>query len=385
MEKIKIFHSADMHGDLDSLDTYIEYVREKKPDITLVTGDLVHGVFTEEELKQYMKHRELYEGTKMSLLGKVIEEAKKIGKEKIMELFPPQLFQAIQEDSLKEKSIIDIHEDNEPSTKDLHEMINPKTPPAIANAISPYLDARETYQKYVQTGRESMESQYRDIKRIIENTDCLILPGNHDGECLEEILSEKNIHKKSVTTKDIKIAGYGSAAGMPVWIPSALLEKFRGIKVVNKQEKELVYDGSEAGWFMIEEDPDIAVFHETPLIDESLMAYVKNESPYLILAGHLHEGIGIYKFNEGSHLILPGKLGNPDMEPKDHSTLRTFVEIDLLKEKETSVRLQPEKVTFHQIKNGKIEPFAEYKFDEHGNFKSKENISKDCSSLKGWL
>lgn len=192
MEKIKIFHSADMHGDLDSLDTYVEYAREKKPDITLVTGDLVHGVFTEEELKHYMKHRELYEGTKMSLLGKVIEEAKTIGKEKIMELFPPQLFQAIQEDSLKEKSELDIHEDGEPSTKDLKLLIkNPKILPSIANVISPYLDARETYQKYVQTGRESMESQYKDIKRITENTNCIILPGNHDGECLEEILSEK--------------------------------------------------------------------------------------------------------------------------------------------------------------------------------------------------
>ncbi len=384
MEKIKIFHSADMHGDLDSLDTYIEYTREAKPDITLVTGDLINSVFTEEELKQYMKHRELYEGTKMSLLGKVIEEAKKIGKEKIMELFPPQLFQAIQEDSLKEKSIIDIHEDNEPSTKDLHEMINPKTPTSIANAISPYLDARETYQKYVQNGRYNMESQYRDIKRIIENTDCIILPGNHDGECLEEILSEKNLHKKSLTIKDIKISGYGSAKGAPVWIPSALLEKFKGIQVVNQQEKELVYDGSEAGWFMIEEDPDIAVFHETPFADESIRTYIQNESPYLILAGHLHEGIGIYKFNEESHLILPGKLGNPGMEPKDHSTLRTFVEIDMLKEKETSVRLQPEKVTFHQIKNGKIELFAEYKFNEKGNLESSK-FENEYERIRGRL
>lgn len=135
---------------------------------------------------------------------------------------------------------------------------------------------------------------------------------------------------------------------------------------------------------MIEEDPDIAVFHETPFADESLRTYIQNESPYLILAGHLHEGIGIYKFNEESHLILPGKLGNPDMEPKDHSTLRTFVEIDMLKEKETSVRLQPEKVTFHQIKNGGIEPFAEYNFNEEGNLESAK-FSKEYKQIKGRL
>ena len=388
MEKIKIMHCADVHGDLDALKIYSNYVKEKKPGMSYVTGDLINEVFSDEEVKEFLQ----YEITAKNLLETIQSEANNIGGENMMKLISQELFNAIATDTLEEGSLIEIpgKEQEGPSTKDLYDLLkNPQAPLSLGNATKQYLDARENreknQEKYVKIAETSMRLQYEEMEKILEGTDCLVLPGNYDGSCLEDIMSERNMHKKSKTIKDIKITGYGSAKGSPSWIPEELREEFQRIRALN-EKKEVVYEGSEAGLFMIEEDPEIALLHETPFNEEGLQTYIANEQPYIVLSGHMHEMRGINKLGENTHLIMPGKLGKAPAEIPELQELKTFVEIDLNKEGEGEDKiLKLEKVTYHQIKENTLQPFMTYEFDEHGDLKSKNNFSRDCGFIGGWL
>lgn len=396
MEKIILSHGADPHGDLEAMNIYADYIKEQKPNISFLTGDLIHRTFTKEQLESASKISEIYGEKQGALVNAVAEEAKAIGKEKMNGIFPFSLFEAVREDSLVEESIIETPYENKeekaPSTKDLHDLIKPATPQKILNPIKEYLDAREKFNEHmgerVKIGEQSMELQYKEIGKILEDTTCLVIPGNYDGKCLEKIMPERNMHgKKSRIIEGIKIAGFGSAAnGMPWWLPEELLEEFRPVTVKNEKTEQLLYKGSEAGWFMIREDPDIAVLHETPLTDQGLSIYMQNEQPYIILAGHLHEVLQPKKLNTKTRLIMPGKLGTiptleEDLIEEQNATeltkaaksgfryLRTFVEVHLQKEGEgENIILQPERISYKQIKNGKVEPLMEFKYDKEGQF-----------------
>lgn len=401
MEKIKIMHCADVHGDLDALEIYANQIKEKNPDIATVTGDLINEVFTEEESKEFFQYKEgeesQYQEKVKNILNTVQAEVDVIGSEKMVEIFPQELFKAIMTDTLEEGSILELpgEEQKGPSTKDLYELSkNPITPISIRNAVNQYLDAREKRGKkreeggFIKIAETSMKTQYREIEKIIEDTECLVLPGNYDGRCLEEIMPERKIHKEIKTIKDIKIAGYGSAKEIPPWIPKELIEEFRGIVVIDKEseEDEPIYQGSEAGWFMIQEDPDIVLLHQIPQNDEGLQMYIMNDQPYILLTGHIHEAIRIGKLSENTHLIMPGKLGKAPAETPQLEELKTFVEIDINKEGRGDDKiLTLEKVMYYQIKDGKIIPFREYKFDDNGNFKRKENLSNEAMMFIGPL
>ncbi|MDP2908270.1 MAG: metallophosphoesterase [Nanoarchaeota archaeon] len=387
MEKIRIFHSADPHGDMEAIKTYSEHIKKEKPDMAFIAGDLIDGVFTESQLEAYAKDMLQYKNEKEKLITVVIKEAKIKGEEEINKIFPLALLPAIAEEELEDESIIE--QPNKPkgnflSTKKLYEISNDPQPPIeIRSAITRYLNAREAYGKHTQTGKESMESQYRDIDSILEDTNCLVIPGNHDGKCLEGILLEKYIHKQGRTIKGIKIAGYGSSNARPAHIPGELLEDFPFCKIGNRTTKEVVYQGSEAGWFLIEKEPDIAVVHTPPMADEGIGVYFANEKPYLLLAGHIHQLIGVQKIGQNSHLVMPGKLGY-HKGTEGFEELKTFAEIHMEKEGTENIALQPEKILYHQIKDGKIKPFMEYTLKD-GVPAEKKYLSEDCVLLRGWM
>jgi len=395
MEKIKILHSADAHGDLEAIKIYSDYIKKQKPDIAFLTGDLIHRVYTKENLNACSKEIEEYQNKKGALLSAVAEEVKKIGGKKMNEIFPAELFAAIQNDELKESSIILPAEENQEekiySTKDLHEMVkDTKTiPQRIWEEITPYLNARERFKEYqkehVTIAERSMETQYNEIKRMLQGTDCLVLPGNHDGKCLEKIMPERNMHRNTKTIKGILISGYGSAKGKPWWIPEALLEDFRIF--TKTHEGKILGQIPEAVDFIMKQDPEIAVFHETAYTDEIIRSYITHKGPDIVLAGHMHEQVLPEKCNIGTYLIMPGKLGTaPTLEgglieltyeeslieaPKEgFRYVRTFVEIDLLKEGECNdLVLKPKNIFYKQIKNNKVAPLAEFEYNDIGLLK----------------
>lgn len=357
MEKIRIFHSADAHGDLEAIKIYSDHIKEQKPDIAFLTGDLIDGVFPTEQLKEYVPIIREYEKKKYALLKSAVEGLNIVGPEEMMKLFPQELFQAIKNGTLEDDALIEIPGKirGAPSTKDLNDLLNnPAVLPSVGAAIEPYLKARETYKEPYKLAKQSMESQYKEIAKILEGLPCLVLPGNHDGKCLEEIMGNRNLHKDGIIFKGIKIAGYGSAKGVPQGMPPELLENFPMFKdTITKEDEKIEYEGSEAGAFMIYKDPDIAVLHETPFADEGIKAYITTEQPYLILTGHLHDLIGAtYEFGKNTCLIMPGKLGIDEKTP-----LRTFVEIELQKEEGKSY-IESVDFSYKQIKDDKIEPYT---------------------------
>lgn len=407
MEKIKIFHSADAHGDIEAIKIYSDHIKEQKPCIAFLTGDLIHRVYTKEQFDSHDKKVQEYVEKKKALVDVVAEEAKRIGPEKMNEIFPIALFKAIQSDELAEGSLILSPEENQEqktySTIDLYNMVkDPKQiPKKIWEEIMPYLNVRERFKEHLKehitVAEQSMETQYKEIAKILEGTDCLVLPGNHDGKCLEEIMSERDIHKDYKIIKGIKIAGYGSAKGQPWWIPEVLLEDFQFI--VKTQEGKIMYQIPEAVQFIMKQDPDIAVFHETAYTDEVIKSYIRHKGPDIILTGHVHELVRPEKQNIGTYLIMPGKLGIiPPLEggliellgepefikapTAGFSQLRTFVELYLQKEGEDEkLSLQPEKIVYKHIKNGKIIPLIEFNYAEEGVFKESHVLDKEAYAL----
>jgi len=385
MEKIKILYCTNVNEDLEALKTYSDYVRETKPDMNFVAGNLIDEVLTEEELESFLKlEKNEYNDAKKKIIEAIQEEAKLQGIEDPNEInekiFPYELFDAIMKDRLKEGSIIEnpLESDEGYTTQNLNEFIKPETPLHISSAINNYLKVMETRQKYVHEAEKNMKSKYEKIKEILASTNAFVLPGNYDGKCLEDIMQEKNLHKKFTKIEDIPIAGYGSSDEIPTWIPQGLREDFNILTAVNDGKPVQV---SEAGMFMMERDPDIALLHKSPLREKILNIYMNKEKPYLLLTGDLNEDIGVNRQGENTHIIMPGKLGAAILE-KDTIDLKTFVEIDMLKGEDV---MQLEKVTYHQIKDDGIVPFMEYNFDKNGNFQSKTCISEDSKLLTGVL
>ncbi len=371
--KIRIMHAADLHGDFDALAAYAKAVQNSQPDIAFIGGDLIEGVFTDEELQDYSEVFNDYHQTRLNLLTIVSEEFK-INQDLIKNLFPPSLFHALKDDLLEEGTLIETlsgdndNGDNKPTTRDLYKILeNPLVPINIGNAVQAYLKIRESMSKYVEIGRKSMEHQYSEIKNVLEDSSILVIPGNQDGKCLEDVLNNFSLHKKVIDIKGLKFAGYGGASGIPQWIPTELLEIFEYFVI--QQETGESAPISEATRFFINNPADIFLTHECPVKDEGLSRFIQEKQPSLMLAGHIHEMVGLFKVGR-SYLIQPGKLGATDMSHEVN--LRTFTSVTIIRQDNSDPHLNIHSVDYSYLDDkNEVQPLMNYSFDSKGNFKSK--------------
>lgn len=386
MEKIRIFYAADLHGDFSSLKAVKDYLKGTNFDITLITGDILDLPFSEKEIEAYLKPRKEgqeviknFAEKKKDLVTKIAEQHE-ITPELIEKTVPPEIFEKIQKNQI---TLMELYA--------LRDEVEIPLESGIRGAIVGYSKAREKLnelqknfeeheKKYIGIAENNMKKSYQEFKQALSGVEFLTLPGNHDGKCLEEILKEESLHKKTKEIKGVKIAGYGSAQGVPNVVPEEVLEPFMYHKVKTENGEGLF---SDAGNFMLEQEPHIAVLHETPLTDDGLRIYAANKKPTIILAGHMHEMIRPYKLNDDTRLIMPGKLGKTKAPTKELEELKTFVEIDLVKEgKDKNLKLQLEKVSYKHIKGGKVVPLAEYNYDKKGKLNT-ATFSEEFDSIPG--
>lgn len=366
MEKIRIFYAADLHGDFDSLKTIKDYIKEIKPDVTLITGDLIHIPFSEKELETYLKPHEKDRELKKDFIKKKMDLLNKIQQAAtpdLMRIITQETFNRIQTDEITDMELYALSG---------NPVIIPQS--GVGGAMLGYSKARdqmkefqkdieEHEEKYIKIAENNMKNSYEEIKKILSGIGYLTLPGNHDGKCLEEILGEESLHKKVKNVKDLKITGYGGAAVTMEILSSTFVEFVEGR--TEKDGKPAIF--SEPLGFLMKENPDIAVTHEIPLGaipkigSEGLGIYVAEKKPALVLSAHMHMFHGVYPFqtNNKTILVMPGKLGRVEEEPSErHNNLRTFAEIEATRQENG---LNIDKVTIKRLTDkDEIKILSEY-------------------------
>ena len=275
---MKILNCSDIHGDLELLENFRDYSLTRDDlDVIVVSGDLInHCWSSQEDFDKFKESREVL---------RKIREVNKIN--------APLYGLA--------KHILD-------------------------NEMALDLRAVSTdYLESLKSGDETMRVQYDQIKEIFDtfNGKVFTIPGNYDGVCLDEIMTEENLHKKPIEHDGAKFAGYGGADVIPGHMPEDLIVDY---VEYNTPEGTV----SEPFNFLTGEDPDVAIIHNPPYgccdevgpgksrIGEDLkepihvgskgtFKYVENENPNLVLCGHRH-GLEIAKLGD-TVVVNPGNLG----------------------------------------------------------------------------
>ena len=293
---MKILYSADLHGDGEALHLFSAYASNRK-DINAViySGDLIAPPLDNEQMKDFLEVKQILGG---------IREKNKI----------PYSLAQIAKTFMEGEGV-------DESLKSLS----------------------KSYLIYASLSKENMLAQYKAIKEKFSkfSVPVLTLPGNHDGKCLEEILGEENLHMKTKDVNGIKFAGYGGAEVIPVWMPEELAMNYQEVL-----DDNYIFHSQPLG-FLSQQNADIAVVHNPPFgacditknldkvvdkeynqDDEShvgskgIASYIMQDSPRVVLAGHIHESIGVEQKGY-SYVLNPGNIGRY-LNEKNHGTFMEF-------------------------------------------------------------
>ena len=275
---MKILYVTDIHGDFDALRLVTQYAKQTKPDLMVVSGDLIDGAFESE------RHLKLNKGA-----SKFLEKIRKDNKLNMsLEMIANGLLES----------------------KEIPEEVK---------------KAADIYKNTIDVSKELMTRQYTELNEILTESKIpfVVLPGNYDGFGLEEVFKEKNIHKKSKRVKDVKISGYGGADYITQMVPLELLTDY----VEGQTNQGFI---SEPYMFFSNEKPQIAVVHNPPkgvldVIGEGenraledhtgkhvgsvgVAQYVIDHKPKIVLSGHVHNDKGVKKIDD-TYFINPGRFG----------------------------------------------------------------------------
>jgi Icc-related predicted phosphoesterase len=279
---MKIIHMSDIHGDFESFDKALEIVKTTDADVLAITGDLSGYLFNGEE-KDFFIELNKFLHTNVSTTG---------------------TFHALAE-----------------------AFASGKVPPVKgANLVK----LGEEYLKFEELARQRMLSNYKEFKTRFDalKQKVVLIPGNWDGKCIDDILSQENLHDKSpLEIGNAQFFGYGSCDDIPITTPKDLLFGFdtdSAFQYLSAQESK-------------DDMADVVLTHLPPRYfegknkrttgDPLTLAYMFRNSPELILCGHTH-GLSVIQDNISSTFVVnSGNLGRYGNE-----SFGTFLEIDTNKE-----------------------------------------------------
>lgn len=185
---------------------------------------------------------------------------------------------------------------------------------------------KELVEKFIKDKKSHNKQVLDAMKGLLDKTgiDYLVIPGNYDSS-LNQVFGEKDLHLKTANLGEARLGGYGGADAFPEHI--LLLVKLNQIQN---------FDHNELYKFLKQEQPEIGIIHNPPrgFCDDmfngdnvgttATTKYILENSPKLILSGHIHEagpngnnphgtkGIAGYQNqNNGKRTIVvnPGNLG----------------------------------------------------------------------------
>ncbi|MCZ8156751.1 MAG: metallophosphoesterase [Leptospira sp.] len=181
------------------------------------------------------------------------------------------------------------------------------------------IEKSQKYRDLYKLAAKTMKDKYEIIEKLIQKyakSPVYCLPGNYDLDLQYTELYQREIHRKSFEYGNLKFAAYG---GAPIWT-SGIPEK---LTVVFHEYTKQGKNYSEPEDFFREELPDICVIHnpaygffdKVPGVgnvgSQGIRRYLDDESPSLVVSGHVHEDQGITKKGE-TVFINPSNFGAVD-------------------------------------------------------------------------
>jgi Icc-related predicted phosphoesterase len=181
------------------------------------------------------------------------------------------------------------------------------------------VEKSQKYRDLYKIAAKTMKDKYEIIEKLIQRyakSPVYCLPGNYDLDLQYTELYQREIHRKSFELDGLKFSGYG---GAPIWT-SGIPEK---LTVVFHEYTKQGKNYSEPEDFFREELPDICVIHnpaygffdKIPGVgnvgSQGIRRYLDDESPSLVVSGHVHEDQGIIK-KRGTIFINPSNFGAVD-------------------------------------------------------------------------
>lgn len=178
----------------------------------------------------------------------------------------------------------------------------------IRNKASYYLDASGA-------AKEIMRKKYQILENIFSanrNSPIYTIPGNYDMDFDLTALANRNLHLKSITMDNLKIAGYGGADVHTPGFPERYMIRYSG-----RSKKDT---DNELYRFLENEKPDIIAAHHPAygILDTisflgswgspSLRSYCDNHEVIACLTGHVHENWGV-RFSDNTVYLNPSNFG----------------------------------------------------------------------------
>ncbi|RJR24667.1 MAG: hypothetical protein C4582_04145 [Desulfobacteraceae bacterium] len=172
----------------------------------------------------------------------------------------------------------------------------------IRHSAEEYIRLAEVAVKYLLGSYVRLEKilAARPEKRVF------VLPGNYDTDLAGTALKQRDLHKRSIESLGIRIAGYGGARISTPGIPEHL---------------QVPYDENELYSFLSQTAPNILVLHQPAygFLDcipcygntgcHSVRRHIDEGRKLVVLSGHNHESWGFERC-DGSYFINPSNFGN---------------------------------------------------------------------------
>ncbi len=267
---MKVIYLTDIHDDLKDLRFVIQ---NTEADIYIISGDLIYkAFFTEEKLYGFLELQDVF--------------YKYIARHEL--------------DYMPYELALEVLSSPEKFDKQMA------------------IDAAE-YRILFQQAATNMKEKYQTIKELLEKyarAHTILLPGNYDMDLQYTPLYQYDLHKKETEIDNVRFAGYGGAPIVTPGIPEMLA-------VVFHEENEKGKVTSEAKDFFTSTHPDVLVIHNPAYgtLDRlpsyghcgsfGIRDYIDDNSPSLVLSGHVHEDYGLLK-TSNTYCLNPSNFGGVD-------------------------------------------------------------------------
>ncbi len=301
---MRIIHITDIHGDIEAVGKVADFSNQNGIEAIVCTGDFIGQILS-------MGETTALQQTQAGIWNSVSSDKPLTFKQK--------------------KEII---------AKD------PRAPAQLKDTLKVYEALLEQFDK-------GADAQYKQVAEVLSRFkgELVTIPGNWDTPKYFDYFGHGNVHETFKKLGRVKFGGYGGAPANPVFNPG---ERFLG------------FSGQKLFRTLSEWDPDVALVHAPPFglqdrvsnggsfvenVGEfSTRAYIAEQSPNLVLCGHIHQDFGAVKHPEtGTIVINSGNLGYYKGDPRKG----TFSEIEL------DGNNYVERLVAYQIQDSKIEKLGE--------------------------
>lgn len=297
MRIMKIMAMSDIHADFETFDKALEVVKASDAEVLAIAGDLSGKLFNEEEKKAFLESKNIIDS-----IGQQLNQATK-------------------------GQVRNIHDAAEllknPNVKINYSSNNGEKPIDFRKAAEDYLAveglAREKMLKtYVEFGK-----RFKELEGLGKKV--LLVPGDWDGKCIEDVLSRYSLHDKyPEEVNGVTFAGYGGSPMFPKEIPAPLIVPFSSHEAFVHLSKQ--------------EDADVVITHEAPAEFEGENSRIRGEycltsvlfrnTPGLWISGHTHAPYKQRIQTTPTLVVNPGNLGR-----YENTAYGAFLEIELGEDK----------------------------------------------------